>query len=77
MMEGKLQKKAKSKSFKTTWQSEKMTHSKDSILLDDLLEIVEEAKKTFPFCCEPNHYVSKNPTTCPCNEWFEKYFGRE
>ena len=42
---GELQKRIAEKSFKTTWESELMSHSKDSILVDDVEKIVEEMQK--------------------------------
>ncbi len=45
--------------------------------LAELETWLSDAKKEFPYCCEPNHYISKNPTKCPVNEWFAKYFGSQ
>ena len=52
----------------------------------EILNILEDAKKEFPGCCEPNHYIplseemkkwakENRPDFCPCHEWFKKWFG--
>ena len=43
--EGEFKKRFSWHAFKTTWETEKMTQSKDSILIDTLDKIHEDAKK--------------------------------
>jgi len=84
-----FEKRIKEKVFTTTWESETMTHSKDAILIDALEEIVEEAKKEFPFkpikrkklesgvdlvtFDYPAYIEYRNQVWI----WFEKWFGNE
>ena len=46
----------------------------------EVLNILEDAKKEFVTCCEPNHYIrlfdGRLPLEdCPNYKWFKKYFG--
>jgi len=47
-MKGEFEKRVKVDSFSTTWHSANMTYQKDSILLDNLEKIIDEAQGEFP-----------------------------